>query len=298
VVEEVADSLARPLGGGDVGPIEPPPRILRARVERSARARWLGLGAFAITGATGILVASGVGESLTADMRSAFRADLPDAPQPKTSDAALARDTVFAVHVAGLPTIGPSDAMVTLVVVTDYGCVGCERARPMLESLRGSYGDYLRIVYKPKADAKTTPSALGACAAALQNSFQVYDQALWRTGIEKSRSLGLPIEVPDEAKVMRVARDLGLDLVRFASNVRLCEATVRASTRELAKLRIEAPAFFVNGRLVDPWGIEAIGTFQSVIDEELVTARRRIAAGTTRERYYEQWVVDAGHLER
>ena len=45
---------------------------------------------------------------------------------------------------------------------------------------------------------------------------------------------------------------------------------------------------------LDPWGLELAGTFHDLIDVELAKARRRIAAGATPERYYQQWVLDVG----
>jgi protein-disulfide isomerase len=304
-VEDLVDSLATPLGAGDIGPIEPPEPM---RPPSAARAQWVALGGFATIGVTAILLFSG-GHGASVDLRSAWAAELPDTAVPKNREAPPS-DTVFAVSVDGLPSIGREDAKVTLVVVTDYACVGCERARTLLWALRGSYGDDLRVVFKPRGQPGTIASAAGACAAAQQGEFDAYDRALWRAGIDKFRTLGLAIKLPDAhddgcttdvagcREVTRVARDLGLDLSRFGSGVKRCDAVVRGHARELDRLRVEAPAFFVNGRFVDPWGIENIGTFQTLIDDELAHARRRIAAGATADRYYRQWVLDVGRTSR
>jgi len=103
------------------------------------------------------------------------------------------------VSIDGLPSIGPSDAKVTLVVVSDYACPVCERTRAMLQGLRGSYGEDLRIVFKPFVTSPdSAPSLTGACAAALQGEFERYDEALWRVGVQKMTTY-YGVAMPDAA---------------------------------------------------------------------------------------------------
>lgn len=299
-------SLAQPLGGGGGVPVEPPGPI---EIRREGASRpWLALSAFAIFGATTILIVSGLDDAHGVTGSVAWRDDkvadevLPDGPQTSMP--------VHAVSVDGLPSIGRADAKVTLVAVTDYACPVCESTRGLMQSLRGSYGDDLRIVFKPYAkSAESTPSLTGACAAALQGEFERYDEALWRIGVQRMNAYAA-VELPDAAtpgcaselsgcrEVSRTARDLGLESARFASAIKRCSGVVRATRVELAKLGVTAPAFFVNGRMVDPWGVETLATFQSLIDAELAKARRRIASGTSPDRYYQQWVLDAGKTHR
>lgn len=290
------DSLARSLGGGEVGPVElPPARIRVTGIE--TRRRWIWLAAFAVLGATVILVIDNE-PTAAGDVDKVWQAGAAEDPPTVPANGLLARDEVYAIQVDGLPSAGRSDAMVTLVAVTDYGCVGCERGRSMLQSLRNSYGDELRIVWKPHATGDEIPSAAGACAAALQGDHLRYDDAAWKMGIEKSRQRSTPIALPDRDGVTRIARELGLDLTRFASALRRCEVAVKTSTRELDAVGVSTPAYFVNGRMVDPWGTESIGTFQSLIDLELAKARRRIAAGSPADHYYRDWVLVVGQTTR
>ena len=133
--------------------------------------------------------------------------------------------------------------------------------------------------------------------AALQGELARYDDAIWRLGADRLPDAATPTCASDLAgcrDVNRTARDLGLDDQRFASAMKRCAATITASSRELATLNVTDQAYFVNGRMVDPWGLELAGTFQNLIEVELAKARRRIAVGATPARYYEQWVLDVG----
>ena len=302
------DSLAKPLGGGDGVPIEFPPERIVAQPHRG---RWAVLIAFAVVGSTGILVISGLGEvhgsaeHALRDRKDQLELEVPITDGPVTSSV------VYSIKVDGLPMIGRSDAKVTLVALTDYACTNCDLARSIVFSLRGSYGDDLRIVWKPIAsNPRTIPSLVGACAAALQGEFERYDAAIWRLGPDRAIRFGQPGELPDGAnpscasepagcrEVTRTARDLGLDGTRFASAMKRCAATVGASRRELDELDITSTTYFVNGRMVDPWATESAATFQNLIDVELAKARRRIAAGASADRYYDQWVLDVGETRR
>lgn len=291
----MADSLARALGSGEGVPIEPPETLPITRVSPS-RARWTALAAFAIVGATGILVISGLGDveavgSVDRAWRDRLQAEVP------ITDGPPASSQVYAVKVDGLPAIGRPDAKVTLVAATDYTCTTCDVTRAILVGLRGAYGDDLRIVWKPIArEPRSTPALVGACAAALQGELERYDDAIWRLAPDRLPDAANPScasELSGCREVLRIARDSGLDAQRFASGMKRCAATVGASQRELATMDVHDRAYFVNGRMVDPWGLDNLGTFQSLIDVELAKARRRIAAGTPPERYYDQWVLDA-----
>ncbi len=301
-------SLAKPLGGGEGVPIEFPPERIIAQPHRG---QWAALVAFAVVGSSGILVVTGLGEvhgsaeSVGRDRQDRLELEVP------ITDGPVASAAVYAIKVDGFPAIGRSDAKVTLVALTDYECTNCEIARSIVFSLRGSYGDDLRIVWKPIARSpRAIPALVGGCAAALQGEFERYDAAIWGLGPDRASRFNQPVELPDAAnpscatepagcrEVTRTARDLGLDGTRFASAMKRCAVAIDASARELDALHVTATTYFVNGRMVDPWGTESAATFQNLIDVELAKARQRIAAGASRDRYYDQWVLDVGQTTR
>src|SRR5258706_10493846 len=99
-------SLARPLGCGEVGPVElPPERIVPPKPRRG---QWAALGVFAILGATAIVVASGPAASSASVGKLWQSGD----DQPAPSDAIAPREEIYALKIDGLPNIGRSDAKV------------------------------------------------------------------------------------------------------------------------------------------------------------------------------------------
>lgn len=111
-------SLARPLGcRGEGVPVEPPEALPITRVSPS-RTRWTALAAFAVVGSTGILLISGLGDvQAVGSIENAWRDQLQI--EVPITDGPLASSQVYAVKVEGLPSIGRSDAKVTLVAVVD-----------------------------------------------------------------------------------------------------------------------------------------------------------------------------------
>lgn len=280
------ESLARPLGCGEVGPIELPDQVVRARPRTLPGGKWAALGAFAILGTTAILVVSSPsGSSASGSVGKVWQDERPDEPRAEPID----RDDIYAVRIEGLPTLGRSDAKVTLVAVHEYGRPWSERTHDVIASLRAAYGAELRIVFKPYASSEASmPRLAGACAASLQGELAAFDDA-----VSRRPTAGL-----DNDGVFKLARELSLDMTRFASAMRRCEQIVKASTAELAGYGFTEQTYFVNGKLVDPWGLESIATFETSIDRELATAKRRIAAGASADRYYQQFVLDAGKTAR
>lgn len=275
--------VSRPLGGNVAPPIDWPDERIHTRRPGAGTYRWIGLAAFAIVGATAILIGSGVGNAPNAGAAVPFT---PEAPQPPplprtdTDRAHAPGSPVYAVHVDGLPTLGRDDAKVTVVVAYDYTCQSCD-VRDLVAGLRARYGDELRVVFKP---ASLDPALQAACAAAAQGSFAAFDAAVWRL-VDKGVAV-------DAARIRAITKDLEIDGPRFDTDATRCANTLANSFRELESLRAPPPAMFVNGRLV------TAGEAPSVIDSELARATDRITAGTLRERYYREWVLDLGLAKR
>jgi hypothetical protein len=72
-----------------------------------------------------------------------------------------------------------------------------------------------------------------------------------------------------------------------------CANEVRAAQAAMSKLGVRAtPSFFINGRFTS--GARPVADFASLIDEELAKANDRIAQGTPKAKYYEEWVLERG----
>jgi protein-disulfide isomerase len=216
------------------------------------------------------------------------------------------RSKTYAVPVDNAPSLGPANAKVTMVVAHEYACPYCEKVRPTLEELRKKYGNDLRLVFKQLVvhPRNAMASALAICAANKQQKYVQMDKLLWEQGF-KLRQLDLSDTTTgaggqkcwDTAGgcpiVVGFAKDLGLGVTRFKSDMRECQQAVQQGMRELQAVGATAtPSFFINGRYMS--GAMPIENFSALIDEELAKAEARIAQGTPKNRYYQQWVLDEG----
>jgi len=231
------------------------------------------------------------------------RPSLPARPTRPEPD----RAKTYAVPVDNAPSLGPADAKVTIVVAHEYACPYCEKARSTLDDLRKKYGSDLRLVFKQLVvhPRNATAAALASCAADKQQKYVQMDKLLWDDGFNQ-RQLDLSDttttgaagqkcwDTPDGCPiVVGFAKKLGLSVSRFKSDMRECQQTVQQGMRELQAFSVAAtPSFFINGRFMS--GAMPIENFSALIDEELAKADARIAQGTKKSRYYQQWVLDEG----
>ena len=78
--------------------------------------------------------------------------DAPQQPQhpaqPQQPQQQLDPNTVYRVPVGNSPALGPADALVTMVIFSDFQCPFCGRVEPTLASIRERYGNDVRIVWK------------------------------------------------------------------------------------------------------------------------------------------------------
>lgn len=197
---------------------------------------------------------------------------------------------VYAVPTGGSPAHGPADALVTIVMATEFSCPFCHRVRPTLDELREEYGGDLRIVYKHfivHPQRATTP-ALAACAAHKQGRHEAMEPLIWERGYERNRDLS-------EDNMKRIARDIGLDMARFEAdmNGRACREKLRKDQALMRRLGTRGtPNFYINGRPLA--GAQPIDRFRALIDEERDKAKARIAEGTAPSDYYRRWVLGEG----
>jgi protein-disulfide isomerase len=109
----------------------------------------------------------------------------------------------------GTPAFGKPDASVTIVEFFDYRCPYCKRVMPELQALMASDPD-IRIVYKefPILSPESLFAAKAALAAHQQGKYQPMHDAL----------MGLKSNL-DNATVLRVASELGLDVAKLQQDM-------------------------------------------------------------------------------
>jgi protein-disulfide isomerase len=203
----------------------------------------------------------------------------PRRPEPDPKD-------VYGVSVAGLPSVGPADAPVTIVEGYEYACPACQTARQSVTQTLAKYGAKVRVVYKPFIvhPDTATDASIAACAANEQGKFAAMDPLIWDKAFG-ARDFSA-------AKLETIAAEAGLDVDRYKKDLPACRQTVAKHHTELAGFGQGAtPTFFINGRYIvgaNPARLHA------VIDEELALAEERIKAGTKPADYYATWVVGKG----
>ena len=178
--------------------------------------------------------------------------------------------TVYKVPRGSAPADGPADAPVTIVTWSDFACGFCYRVQPTLDALDLLYPGQLRWVHRTlPLDDDFTVTAEAALAAAAQGRFKPFSDRMYAMGGRV-----------DRASIELVARELGLDMVRFRADLdtRAYRAQIAEDVKDARALGVGGtPSFFINGRPVH--GNQPLRVFVETIDEELARA------GQTRDGY-------------
>ena len=197
-------------------------------------------------------------------------ADVSAEPRPAPEVDASA---VYAVGL-GLPghSTGPDDALVTIVVWSDFECPACGRNVPDLDRIKKAHPRDVRVVYRHlplQSHPHAQLAAEAAVAAAAQGKFWRFHDRLFA---DQSRL--------DRASLEDAARTAGLDLVAFRAALddrRHREAVATDAAAAVAIGVNSTPTMFVNGTMV----VGAVGTdhMNAIVDAHLQAAGALMATG-------------------
>jgi protein-disulfide isomerase len=201
-----------------------------------------------------------------------------DRPKPVTPRPV--DDTVWKVPVSDDdPVRGPSDALVTIIELSDFQCPFCSRVVPTIDRLLEEYPADVRLVWKDLPmgfHPRAKPAALLARFAYTKQGnkgFWAAHDALFKT----QNDLG------DDA-LARVAEQLGLDAqkARAAQGSSELGAKIAASVDLAGDFAIRGtPHFFVNGRQIS--GAPPYETFKALVDAQLAIAKGLVQQGVRRD---------------
>jgi protein-disulfide isomerase len=175
---------------------------------------------------------------------------------------------IYKVPLGDSPRSGPSDAPVTIVAWSDYACQYCNRVQSTLDHLARLYPGQLRWVHRTlPLDEDETLGPEAALAADAQGRFRPMNDRLFALGGRV-----------DRATAELIARELGLDMIRFRADLdsHTYRASIAADMADAHRLGVPGtPTFFINGRAVR--GSQPLQVFADVIDQELARAAQQPA---------------------
>jgi protein-disulfide isomerase len=207
-------------------------------------------------------------------------------PAPRARRPREDPDAVYRVPVGRSPTLGPADALVTIVVFSDFECPFCGRVTPVLQGILDEHVDDVRVAFKnlplESIHRHARLAAEAALAAHAQGRFWEYHDALFRHG-----------DALERADLESYAEDLGLDLRAFRRALER-HAHAAAIDDDVALARslnvTGTPTFLVNGRKVVGAAEERL---RELVAAELERAGRLVDEGTAREDVYDAIMEDA-----
>lgn len=245
------------------------------------------------TAAADFVIANGAtqGNAYAALMQHASAEAVPDTARPSAPSRPARGQpdpaAVYNVPITGpLPSRGAANALITLVVFSDFQCPFCSRLEPSFDELLQRYPNELRIVWMNNP-LPFHQDALPAAQAALEAFDQGGDTQFWayhQRLFANQRALG-------RADLERYAQEIGLDMTMFRAALDNNEHRQTITDQAAIARRLGAsgtPSSFINGRNVR--GAQPAAAFIPVIDEELTRARAAIASGTPRANIYDAMV--------
>ncbi|MGE0325049.1 MAG: DsbA family protein [Polyangiaceae bacterium] len=208
----------------------------------------------------------------------------PDAPKkaerPEEDDK-----TVWKVPVeAHNPIKGAKDALVTIVIFSDYQCPFCKRVEDTMSQVEKTYGDDVRVVWKDNPlpfHPRAKPASVLARVAMEKKGNAGY-WAAHAALFESQPKL-------EDADLEAIAQKLGISWadVQKAIESGKYDKAIQADLELGQDVGARGtPHFFINGRRLS--GAQPFEKFKSLIDEELGKAKALVAGGTPKAKVYDE----------
>lgn len=172
-----------------------------------------------------------------------------------SEDAAQAENSLVRSH---SPILGPKEAPVTIVEFFDPACEACRAFYPLTKSLLETYPEQVQLIlrYTPFHGEVSDTAIRVLEVARHQDVFEPVLEALLSRQ-DQWASHGRF----DESAILEIASQAGLD--RAAAEEQLNSAEVQAVIdQDMADVKTnqirQTPTFFVNGELLEPFGMQEL----------------------------------------
>jgi protein-disulfide isomerase len=187
------------------------------------------------------------------------------------------------------PIRGPKDALVTMIIFSDFQCPFCKRVEDTLKQVAQAYPQDVRFVWKdnplpfhPRAKPSATLARFAYKAKGDKGFWDAHD-AIFESN---------PKLEDDDLK--GIAEKLGLkwDDVKTAIDNNKFGEKIDGSVELANDVQARGtPHFFINGVRLS--GAQPLDAFKKAIDEQLTKAKALVAKGTPKAKVYDELMKDA-----
>jgi len=187
------------------------------------------------------------------------------------------------------PVKGPKDALVTMIIFSDFQCPFCKRVEDTLKQVAAAYPQDVRFVWKdnplpfhPRAKPSATLARYAYKAKGDKGFWEMHD-AIFDSNpkLEDDDLKGLAEKAGIKWDDVKAAIDNGKFADKIDGSVELANDVQARGT----------PHFFINGVRLS--GAQPIDAFKKAIDEQLVKAKALVAKGVPKAKVYDELMKDA-----
>ena len=192
--------------------------------------------------------------------------------QSQQEDQVREQAAVIEEAAAGMPSLGPDDAPVTLVEFSDFQCPYCARAQSLVKTLRERYPEQLRVVFLhfPLSSHEwARPAAIASQCAVQQDN-----DAFWTLHdfYFNNQDALMPTNVVEQSRTALSGSTIDISQWETCAGDRSSEANREASKQVTRTLEAGkevgvtgTPSFYINGQKVE--GARSIDAFAQRIEE-------------------------------
>jgi protein-disulfide isomerase len=202
--------------------------------------------------------------------------------RPEVPPSPFDLNAVHAVSVEGAPMRGQADALVTMVIFSDFECGYCQRFKPALDALIARYGRELRVVFRHLPSARHE-HAMDAAVFAEEARAQQGDSGFYRA----HDWLFAHQDGLDRESLLSYAAAMQLDGQRLAAALaqQNYRENIARDGRMATELGVDAtPTMFINGRRVV--GARPLAELTEAVDRALTEAQALVTQGVARADVY------------